>query len=102
MTSGDSKPTDSDQSDPLTEVQFALVIARMIDLVRTNPADMRQAIYDLARYKLQEQFTVCRRKKHKTNPGARKRHSGRGRVLKAPRWHSCCAAATRNHSAGTV
>jgi hypothetical protein len=59
MTSGDSIPTDRDQSDPLTEVQFALVIARMIDSVRNSPADMRQAIYDLARYKLQEQFTYA-------------------------------------------
>jgi hypothetical protein len=40
-----------------TEVQFALVIARMIDSVKNSPDDLRQAIYDLARYKLQEQFT---------------------------------------------
>lgn len=33
------------------------MIARMIDTVNSSPADMRQAIYDLARYKLQEQFT---------------------------------------------
>jgi hypothetical protein len=58
MTSGDLKPSDRDQLDPASaEVQFALVIARMIDSVGNNPADMRQAIYDLARYKLQEQFT---------------------------------------------
>lgn len=40
-----------------TEVQFALVIARMIDTVNSSPEDMRQAVYDLTRYKLQEQFT---------------------------------------------
>jgi hypothetical protein len=58
MASGDLKSSDHDRLDPASaEVQFALVIARMIDSVRNNPADMRQAIYDLARYKLQEQFT---------------------------------------------
>jgi hypothetical protein len=60
MASEDLKPSDHDQLDPASaEVQFALVIARMIDSVRNNPADMRQAIYDLARYKLQEQFTYA-------------------------------------------
>ena len=38
---------------------MSLVIARMIDSVRNSPADLRQAIYDLARYKLQEQFTCA-------------------------------------------
>ena len=58
MASGDLKPSDHERLDPASiEVQFALVIARMINSVRNNPADMRQAIYDLARYKLQEQFT---------------------------------------------
>jgi hypothetical protein len=60
MTSGDLTPGDHDQLDPASsEVQFALVIARMIDSVRDSPADMRQAIYDLARYKLQDQFTYA-------------------------------------------
>ena len=39
------------------EVQFALVIARMIETVQNSPEHMRQTVYDLARYKLQEQFT---------------------------------------------
>ena len=39
------------------EVQLALVIARMIDTVEHNPDHLRQAVYDLARYKLREQFT---------------------------------------------
>ncbi|WGR92773.1 hypothetical protein MTX20_33570 [Bradyrhizobium sp. ISRA435] len=39
------------------EVQFALVIARMIDTVEHSPEHLRQAVYDLARYKLREQFT---------------------------------------------
>jgi len=60
MPSGDLIPSDHDRSEPASsEVQFALVIARMIDTVRNSPADMRQAVYDLARYKLQEQFTYA-------------------------------------------
>jgi hypothetical protein len=60
MDSGDLIPTDHDRLDPAsTEVQFALVISSMIDSVRNSPADLRQAIYDLARYKLQEQFTCA-------------------------------------------
>src|SRR5450631_2425362 len=60
MNSGDLVPSDHDQSEPAsTEVQFALVIARMIDTVKNSPEHMRQAVYDLARYKLQEQFTYA-------------------------------------------
>jgi hypothetical protein len=60
MASGDLIPSDHNQLDPASsEIQFALVIARMIDSVRNSPADMRQAIYDLARYKLQDQFTYA-------------------------------------------
>ena len=58
MSSRDLIPNDQDQPDPASnEVQFALVIARMIDTVQNSPEHMRQAVYDLARYKLQEQFT---------------------------------------------
>jgi hypothetical protein len=60
MASGDLIPSDHDQLNPASsKVQFALVIARMIDSVGNSPADMRQAIYDLARYKLQDQFTYA-------------------------------------------
>jgi len=60
MASGDLIPSNHDQLEPAdAEVQFALVITRLIDSVRNNPDDMRQAIYDLARYKLQEQFTYA-------------------------------------------
>src|SRR5450631_676209 len=60
MNSGDLVPSDHDQSEPAsTEVQFALVIARMIDTVKNSPEHMRQAVYDLARYKLLEQFTYA-------------------------------------------
>lgn len=40
-----------------TEIQFALVIARMLETVQNHPEHMRQVVYDLARYKLEEQFT---------------------------------------------
>jgi len=60
MASGDLIPGNSDPPDPAsTEVQFALVIARMIDSVKNSPDHMRQAVYDLARYKLREQFTYA-------------------------------------------
>jgi hypothetical protein len=55
MSSGDLITNDHDQPEPSSnEVQFALVISRMIDTVKNSPEDMRQAVYDLA---LQEQFT---------------------------------------------
>ncbi|KJC45184.1 hypothetical protein UB31_21085 [Bradyrhizobium sp. LTSP849] len=58
MSSGDLIPSDRDQPEQAsTEVQFALVIARMIETVDQSPEHLRQAVYDLARYKLQEQFT---------------------------------------------
>jgi hypothetical protein len=38
------------------EVQFALVIARTIETLKADPELMRQAVYDLARHKLQEQL----------------------------------------------
>jgi hypothetical protein len=57
MTSGDLIPSDHDRPEPpLLEVEFALVIARMIDSVKDSPEDIRQVIYDLARYKLREQL----------------------------------------------
>lgn len=57
MTSGDLIPNDQDRPVLASlEVEFALVIARMIDSLKNNPEDVRQAIYELARYKLQEQF----------------------------------------------
>jgi hypothetical protein len=60
MSSGDLVPNDHDQPEPASnEVQFALVIARMIDTVQNNPEHMRQAVYDLARYRLQEQFACA-------------------------------------------
>jgi hypothetical protein len=58
MDSGDLIPNDHDHVEPVAnEVQFALVIARMIDTVKNSPEHMRKAVYNLARYKVQEQFT---------------------------------------------
>lgn len=57
MTSGRLIPSDHDRPEsPSLEVEFALVIARMIDSLKNNPEDMRQAIYELARHKLREQL----------------------------------------------
>jgi hypothetical protein len=57
MSSGELIPSNQDgPAPPSLEVEFALVIARMIDSVRNSPEDIRQVIYDLARYKLQEQL----------------------------------------------
>src|SRR6478735_7457894 len=42
---------------PANEVQFALVISRILETVKEDPEFTRQLVYDLARYKLQEQFT---------------------------------------------
>jgi hypothetical protein len=38
------------------EVEFALVLSRMIDSVKTDPKQLRDTVYELARRKLQEQF----------------------------------------------
>jgi hypothetical protein len=63
MNSGDLIPDNLDRSEPASsEVQFALVIARMIDSVRNSPEHMRQAVYDLARYKQQEQLPIVTQK----------------------------------------
>lgn len=39
------------------EVEFALVLSRMIDSVKNDPEHLRETIYELARHKLQEQFS---------------------------------------------
>jgi len=39
------------------EIEFALVLSRMIDSVRQDPEHLRETVYELARLKLQEQFT---------------------------------------------
>ena len=47
---------EEDPNQASNEVQFALVIARIIESVNADPELMRQAVYDLARHKLQEQL----------------------------------------------
>lgn len=60
MSSKDLLPSQQEQTDsPANQVQFALVISRMLDTVREDPEARRQMVYDLARYKLQEQFTYA-------------------------------------------
>src|SRR4051794_6563800 len=39
------------------EVEFALVLSRMIDLVKKDPQHLRETLYELARYKLQREFS---------------------------------------------
>jgi hypothetical protein len=58
MSSRNLLPGQQDSTDlPANEVQFALVISRMLETVNDDPEFRRQLVYDLARYKLQEQFT---------------------------------------------
>ncbi|MGX4770718.1 hypothetical protein ACWAUC_13080 [Bradyrhizobium guangdongense] len=52
---GQQDPTDL----PANQVQFALVISRMLDTVKGDAEARRQMVYDLARYKLTEQFTYA-------------------------------------------
>jgi hypothetical protein len=49
-----AKPKDLEAS--LTEVEFALVLARIISSVNDDREQLRQTIYDLARYKLRDQL----------------------------------------------
>ena len=37
------------------EVDFALVLSRVIDQVKNNPAELRNAVYEVARVKLQRE-----------------------------------------------
>lgn len=58
MSPAELRPSDQSPSDSTsTEVQFALVIARILETAKNDPEYMRQVVYDLARHKLQEQFT---------------------------------------------
>jgi hypothetical protein len=41
---------------PTQEVEFALMLSRVIDSVRNNPEFLRATVYELARHKLNEQF----------------------------------------------
>ena len=57
ISSGEHVPSVRlERETPSLEIEFALVIARMINSVKSNPEDMRKAVYELARQKLQEQL----------------------------------------------
>ena len=43
--------------DPSREVEFALMLSRVIDSVENNPEFLRATVYELARHKLKEEFT---------------------------------------------
>src|SRR5258708_18714479 len=60
MSSKDLIPGPQGSTDlPANEVQFALVISRMLETVKDDAEFRRQIVYDLARYKLLEQFTYA-------------------------------------------
>jgi hypothetical protein len=52
-----SKPENDDKSETSSqEVEFALVLSRMVDTIAQDPEHLRATIYELARHKLKEQF----------------------------------------------
>src|ERR1039458_8001820 len=58
MPSEISRPDKSDDRPAhLLEVDFALVVARMIDTVKLDPSQLRTVVYELARAKLREEIT---------------------------------------------
>lgn len=59
MSSGEiERAKQKDVEERLTEVEFALVLSRIISSVNDDPEQLRHTIYDLARYKLQEQLKL--------------------------------------------
>lgn len=52
MTSGSLQKSASEIASAHPEVEFALVLARTIDSLQSNPDQLRSAVYDLARHKL--------------------------------------------------
>jgi flagellar hook-basal body complex protein FliE len=51
------KEPNSEAASASPEVDFALVLSRMIDSVNADPKHLRTTVYELARHKLQEQIT---------------------------------------------
>ena len=50
------RPDDQDEAPTSTaEVEFALVLSRMIESVQNDPEHLRATIYELARHKIREQ-----------------------------------------------
>src|SRR6266436_1327708 len=50
------RPEEDAASTSSVEVEFALVLSRMIDSVKNDPEHLRATVYELARYKLRDQF----------------------------------------------
>lgn len=48
---------DNEPRPPMQEVEFALVLARMINTVKEDPAQLRTAVYEFARSKLNEEIS---------------------------------------------
>lgn len=55
MTDVVHKPDPGQPAVPSPEINFALVLSRMIDSVQQDPAELRATVYELARVKLLEQ-----------------------------------------------
>jgi hypothetical protein len=53
---GSLRPEQNTKPTASTEVEFALVLSRIIDSVENDPEHLRAAVYELARQKLKEQF----------------------------------------------
>lgn len=53
---GSLRPEQNTTPTSSTEVEFALVLSRIIDSVENDPEHLRAAVYELARHKLKEQF----------------------------------------------
>ena len=51
-----SKDRNSEAASASPEVDFALVLSRMIDSVNADPTQLRTTVYELARHKLHEQI----------------------------------------------
>jgi hypothetical protein len=59
VDTGVPAPTSNDdQANSSYEVEFALVLARMIDATHADPVQLRSAIYELARVKLRREILV--------------------------------------------
>src|SRR5215475_10661672 len=69
MTSGRHELADGKILAPAPEVDFALVLSRVIASAEEDPAQLRNIVYELARIKLQEE--VSRRSPSFNSPGTR-------------------------------
>src|SRR6201987_4861261 len=48
----------ADSAPASSEVEFALVLSRMIDSITEDPEQLRASLYELARHKLEEQVAT--------------------------------------------